>query len=130
MKASLLITDYSNIFFDFGYLKKPIIYTQFDYEEYRKYYQMGYFDYIIHGFGPVCYNIECTITKIISKIENNCTLEKKYMNRINEFFKYMDGKNCERLYLNLLNNSDNNNINGYNKFITTIIRLKILKKIN
>ena len=33
-KASLLITDYSSIFFDFGYLQKPIIYTQFDYEEY------------------------------------------------------------------------------------------------
>jgi len=80
MSSSLLITDYSNLFFDFAYLKKPIIYTQFDYEEYRKtQYKKGYFDYTIHGFGPVCYNLECTITKIISKLAGNCNLEKKYL---------------------------------------------------
>ena len=118
LSASLLITDYSNLFFDFAYLKKPIIYTQFDYEEYRKnHYQKGYFDYIIHGFGPVCHNFECAIAKIISKLEDNCVLEKKYLNRIKEFFKYMDGNNSERLYLNLLNNSDNNNLKDYNKII-------------
>jgi len=119
LKASLLITDYSNLFFDFAYLKKPIIYTQFDYEEYKKkHYQIGYFDYINHGFGPVCYNLNCSIKKIISSLENNCILEKKYLNRIKAFFKYMDAKNCERLYLNLLNKSDNNNLKDYNKFKT------------
>ena len=118
LNGSLLITDYSNIFFDFAYLKKPIIYTQFDYEEYRtNQYKKGYFDYKIHGFGPVCYNLECTITKIISKLKDNCILENIYSNRIKEFFKYMDGKNSERLYLSLLNNSDNNNLKDYNKII-------------
>ena len=33
--TSLLITDYSNIFYDFGYLKKPIIYLHFDIDEYK-----------------------------------------------------------------------------------------------
>ena len=127
LQASLLITDYSNLFFDFAYLKKPTIYTHFDYDEYRrKQNKKGYFDYKIHGFGPVCFNLECSIKKIISKLENNCNLEKKYLNRINEFFKYIDGKNCERLYLNLLNKSDNNNLKNYNKFKANIIRLKLL----
>jgi len=118
MSSSLLITDYSNLFFDFAYLKKPIIYTQFDYEEYRKtQYKKGYFDYTIHGFGPVCYNLECTITKIISKLAGNCNLEKKYLDRITEFFKYIDGKNCERLYSSLLNNSNNIKLEDYNKII-------------
>ena len=36
IKSSLLITDYSSVFFDFSYMKKPIIYTQFDYELHRK----------------------------------------------------------------------------------------------
>ena len=43
-RASLLITDYSNIFYDFGYLKKPIVYFQFDIEEYRLYNSKGYFN--------------------------------------------------------------------------------------
>ena len=124
MSSSLLITDYSNLFFDFAYLKKPIIYTQFDYEEYRKtQYKKGYFDYTIHGFGPVCYNLDCTITKIISKLEDNCILGKKYLDRIIEFFKYMDGKNCERLYSSLLNiSNNNNNLEDYNKIITNILK--------
>ena len=113
LKSSLLVTDYSNYFFDFAYLKKPIIYTQFDYEHSKKYSKI-YFDYNINGFGPVCYNLECTINKIISNLENNCNMKKKYLRRINSFFKYTDGKNCDRLLLNLLNNSAIN-FEKYNK---------------
>lgn len=102
LKSSLLVTDYSSIFFDFAYLKKPIIYTQFDFEDYRRnHYPKDYFNYEIHGFGPVCYDFNCTINKIISKLENGCILEKKYFKRMKEFFQYFDDKNCERLYLNL-----------------------------
>ena len=54
MEASLLITDYSSIFFDFGYLEKPVIYTHFDYETYRlEDYPEGYFNYKKDGFGPI-----------------------------------------------------------------------------
>ena len=43
----MLITDYSSIFFDFGYLNKPVIYSHFDYNEYRaNHFRKGYFDYI------------------------------------------------------------------------------------
>ena len=105
-KASLLITDYSSIFFDFAYLKKPIIYTHFDYEEYRKNnYPEGYYNYIKYGFGPICFDINCTISEIISYIKNNCLLNKKYMKRIKKFFKYKDDKNSERLYNYLINNT-------------------------
>ena len=139
IKSSLLITDYSNFFFDFAYLKKPIIYAQFDYEEYKKKYPKDYFNYKINGFGPVCYNYECTINRIISKLKDDCYLEKQYLKRIQEFFKFNDGKNCERLLFYLLNNSISN-FNNYNKykirnrtnfFVTFIfIFLLILKYIN
>ena len=98
-KASLLITDYSSIFFDFAYMEKPIIYTQFDYEEYRNsHYKQGYFDYEKDGFGPIYYNLEETIIGIIKEIENNCVLKKKYLRRIRNFFAFFDENNNERIF--------------------------------
>ena len=109
LKSSLLVTDYSSIFFDFSYLEKPVIYAHFDYEEYRNnHYPKGYFDYIKHGFGPVCYDLNCTINNIIMKLKNNCTIENKYLKKIKRFFKYVDDKNCERLYSSLQNYSSIN----------------------
>ena len=48
--SSLLVTDYSSVFFDFAYLKKPVIYYQRE-DDYH--YNEGYFDYESMGFGEV-----------------------------------------------------------------------------
>ena len=110
-KASLLITDYSSISFDFGYIGKPIIYVQFDYDEYRKkQFPKAYFDYQKDGFGPICYDIRCTIKNIRSQIENNCTLKKMYSKRIKRFFAYYDLQNNKRIYWNIIKKT-NDNIN-------------------
>ena len=59
IKASLLVTDYSSIFFDFAYLRKPIIYAHFDYKEYRmNHYPKGYFDYEKDGFGYIIHDLK------------------------------------------------------------------------
>ena len=106
LKASLLITDYSSIFFDFAYMKKPVIYTQFDYEEYRKnHYKKGYFDYILNGFGPVCHEIETCINFIIDILKNKCIIRKKYFKRIQKFFAFFDRNNNNRIY-NTIKNSE------------------------
>ena len=53
-ESRILITDYSSVAFDFAYMKKLVVYFQFDEEEYYKnHYQRGYYDYKVHGFGPV-----------------------------------------------------------------------------
>ena len=99
LKSSILITDYSSVFFDFGYLKKPIIYFHFDYYEYRNnHYPNGYFDYKKDGFGPICTNIRCIIKEIEFEIKNDCKLKKKYLMRISRFFKFSDSNNNERIY--------------------------------
>ena len=97
---SLLITDYSSVAFDFAYLKKPVVYTQFDREEFYEgqVYEVGYFDYDIDGLGPVCYDYETTINTIIEIIENDCKVEKKYLERIEKFYRYFDKNNCKRVY--------------------------------
>ena len=51
-ESALLITDLSSIFMDFGYMRKPMIYYQFDMEKFRKgQYQQGYFEYKRDGFA-------------------------------------------------------------------------------
>lgn len=101
---SLLITDYSSVEFDFAYLKKPVIYTQFDKTTFYEgqIYEKGYFDYETHGFGPICYDYETSINVIIDTIKNDCKIERKYMNRINNFYKYNDSDNCKRVYNEIL----------------------------
>lgn len=96
----ILITDYSSVFFDFAYLKKPIIYTQFDSDDFYngQLYNKGYFDFKKDGYGEVTTNIEDTVNLIIKYIKNDCQIDKKYLNRVQDFFKYDDSKNCERIY--------------------------------
>ena len=106
LKASLLITDYSSIFFDFAYLKKPVIYTQFDYEIYRKnHYKKGYFDYILNGFGPVCHDLESCINIIIDELKSGCKMKNKYLKRVLKFFPFFDRYNNDRIY-NSIKNSE------------------------
>lgn len=58
-RASVLITDYSSIAFDFALLKKKVIYFQFSEEEqYNHIYNKGYFDYHKYGFGSVDFYIK------------------------------------------------------------------------
>ena len=51
-----MITDYSSVAFEMAYLKKAVLYYQFDEEEFfsGKHWQKGYFDYRKDGFGAVC----------------------------------------------------------------------------
>ncbi len=96
----LLITDYSSVYFDFGYLKKPVLYFQPDRETFYEgqIYNKGYFDYNTMGFGPCCTDYDDFIKELINLIKKDCKLEKKYEKRIDDFFTYHDANNCERVY--------------------------------
>jgi CDP-glycerol glycerophosphotransferase (TagB/SpsB family) len=98
--GSILITDYSSVAFDFAYLRKPVIYTQFDYEDVfsNHIYDEGYFDYRRDGLGPVCEDLDSTVEEIYKSIENDCKLEKRYRERIDNFFEFDDRNNSKRVY--------------------------------
>ena len=106
--SSLLITDYSSVAFDFTYLNKPVLYTQYDKKDFfeNHTYKEGYFSYENNGFGPVIYDYEKTVEEIIKFIENDCKIEKKYQERINKFYKYHDQNNCKRVYEEILKLKD------------------------
>ncbi len=98
--SALAITDYSSAIFDFAYLRKPLIYTHFDSEEFfagEHVYTKGYFDYERDGFGEVEYDLESTVGRIIEYMENGCQLKPKYRERIDNFFAFNDKNNCQRV---------------------------------
>lgn len=101
--SDLLITDYSSIAFDFSYMKKPIIYYQHD-NDYN--FKEGYFKYKTMGFGDVIENEPELIAKIEKYLKNNCKMEEIYKNRVNNFYKYNDNNNCQRVYEAILNLKD------------------------
>lgn len=94
--ASLMITDYSSVAFDFAYLKKPLIYYHSD-NDYHFDVDKSYFKYDTMGFGPVCKTHDALKAEIINSIENKCQMEEKYIKRVDGFFKYIDKNNSERV---------------------------------
>ena len=110
-KGSLLITDYSSLMFDFVYLRKPVIYYQFDKNDFYKKHKVcnkGYFDYEKNGFGEVVKTEERLIGKIQYYLKNDCKSETKYNNRSIRFFKFKDHDNCKRIYENILRREKEN----------------------
>lgn len=99
LSCSMLITDYSSVFFDVAYLKKPVIYYQFDEEEFHTYhYKKGYFDFRRDGFGPVCVTLEELLHATERTIERDFVLEKEYLDRGERFFELRDTDNCKRTF--------------------------------
>lgn len=99
MRCGMLITDYSSVFFDVAYLKKPVLYYQFDEEEFRSYhYKQGYFDYRRDGFGAVCTTEAEVLAEISNAFARNMTLDAEYQRRLERFFPLQDEKNCQRTY--------------------------------
>ena len=95
--AAFLITDYSSIFFDFAYLKKPEIFFQFDKEEfYSEHYHQSDFEHEKDAFGDVVKTVEELENKIEEYFNNNFQMEKKYIKRVEKTFAKIDKNNCKR----------------------------------
>lgn len=99
-ESKLIVTDYTSAAFDFAYMHKPLLYCQFDKEQFFAEHTVkkGYFDFEKDGFGEVSYDLDTTIDNIISYMKTDCKLKDKYRKRIDGFFKYTDRHCCDRIY--------------------------------
>ncbi len=95
-ESSLMVTDYSGVQFDFAYMKKPLIYYHPD--ALPPQYEAGGLVYETMGFGPICRNHDEIIQCLCNYIDNQCIMEDKYKNRVDDFFQYSDHNNCKRIY--------------------------------
>ena len=98
-ESRLLVTDYSSVYFDFAYMRKPVVYFQFDQNEFfSKHYNRGYFSYQKMGFGPVTERVESTVDAIIQSAQCGFVATDAYKKRMVAFFPLYDQKNCDRIY--------------------------------
>lgn len=97
-ESRLLVTDYSSVFFDMGYMGKPCVYYQFDKEAfYSAHYEKGYFDFETMGFGEVTSDHEELVKVLIRYIQNGFCPEETYKHRAEKFFPLRDQNNCKRI---------------------------------
>ena len=98
-ESALLITDYSSVHFDFAYMGKPVLYYQFDQEEFReRQYERSNFDTEKDGFGPVAYNLEDLLENLKQMYAEGFMLQSEYEKRMKQFYTLRDRNNCQRVY--------------------------------
>ena len=96
-KAALLITDYSSVFFDFSYMRKPVLFYQFDEKEFReKQYEEGYFNYRDTVLGKWTDNAPQLFENIEEQLKKDCALMEE--DTIKTIFPYWDTENSMRIY--------------------------------
>ena len=105
LNCSLLITDYSSVFFDVAYMRKPQVYFQFDRDEFfdKHYKEDSYFIYKRDSFGPISTNIDETTKYVIKYIYSNFKMESIYLDKLDKFFIYNDTNNTQRVCKAILN---------------------------
>lgn len=98
-EASMFITDFSSLAFDFGYMERPVVYYQYDEEEYfKKHYIKGYFDYRKDGFGPVVNSFDDLLMKISKYLNNGFVTDNNYLDNKAKFFPLFDNNNSRRIF--------------------------------
>ena len=100
-RSSLIITDYSSSIYDFIYLRKPVVYCQFDSETMfsgSHVYDKGEFDYERDGFGEVTYTKDSLFEVVDNYLKDDCKLHEPYKTRIENAFPDREPTHCEKLY--------------------------------
>ena len=99
IESAVMITDYSSVGLDFAYMKKPVIYYQFDEERFRKaQYKEGYFHYRNANLGAVFQSEKDVVDEVIRLFQTDFALDQRFYQAHQAFFPIWDNKNCERTF--------------------------------
>ena len=96
MKCRMLITDYSSVCWDVYYQGKPVIFYQFDLEDYYELHG-SYIDMKKDLFGPEVEDISSLLDELEKTIQNNFRLEDRYESMRHSYYKYIDNNNSQRI---------------------------------
>ena len=99
-RASHVVTDYSSNAFEAALIDRPVLYFQFDHDEFfngEHAFRKGTFDYAKDGFGPVTETLEETERVLVDLVARGKTPLEPYATRIQQTFTMRDGRACERV---------------------------------
>lgn len=99
-RAAILITDYSSMAFNTAMLNIPTIYYQFDRAEFYSGShpsRAGYYDYDLHGFGPVCETLQLVEEAAGDLLSPNSSTRSDYSDRMERAFAFHDTNNSARV---------------------------------
>ena len=101
--AKILITDYSSVFFDMAYMKKPTLFYQFDEDKFRReQYGEGYFDYHHSAFGSWHNNRESLLAGLERALLSDGKVNNRFRAEHQRYFPLYDDQNCDRIYKELV----------------------------
>lgn len=101
-KSKIFITDYSSAIFDVAYMKKPIIYYQFEDDGFHFDLNESYFNFETMGFGNIVDSEDKVINCVKKIMENDCKMDDEYKARVDDFYEFTDDNNCKRVYNHIL----------------------------
>lgn len=97
LESAVLVTDFSSVFFDFALLGKPVLYAQFDEQEFfGRHYVPGYFRYREDGFGPVLTDYEQVRSALLAYMADP-RMEPVYQQRARGFFYRPQTSSCQEV---------------------------------
>jgi CDP-glycerol glycerophosphotransferase len=95
--ADLLITDYSSVFFDYGNLRRPMIFFVYDIESYRDKLRGFYFDFEKEAPGPLVKKTEEVIAEVRQIEKSSPKLPESFESFYQKFCYLEDGKASQRV---------------------------------
>ena len=103
MESALMVTDYSSVALDFAYMKKPVVFYQFDVKRFREaQYAKGYLEYETTGLGTWCDSENAAIDAVEKSIRNDFAVDEVFEKTHAECFPRYDDRNCERVFRKII----------------------------
>lgn len=97
--SEMMITDYSSVFFDMIYMKKPVLFYQFDLDDFRRgQYKQGWYDYAHNPFASSHSTLDGLLDDLESIIKDGYAVSDEFLVAHENCFPYTDTKNSERIY--------------------------------
>jgi CDP-glycerol glycerophosphotransferase len=95
--SAVLITDFSSVAWDFSFLKRPVLYFQFDQKNLVEG-RAPHIDPVLRFPGPITTTPESLLRSLAEVIADDLTMSDAYWSRAQDFLAFRDQDNCARIY--------------------------------